>query len=129
MTSYLLLMGNGTAPESWSVGCFGFNSLLRQYFSLYRAVSQKGERKEKRQMRGKVSKHPQPTLTASAIGLCPTTFKLVGHPTLKVYLAPLLHPTIPTPERGELLKERICSQSAAMEFFPRESRRSLKQLW
>ena len=31
------------------VGCFGFNSPLRQYFSLYRAVSQReGEKGEKR---------------------------------------------------------------------------------
>ena len=30
------------------VGCFGFNGPLRQYFSLYRAVSQReGERREK----------------------------------------------------------------------------------
>ena len=35
--------------EIWLVGCFGFNGPLRQYFSLYRAVSQReGERKEKR---------------------------------------------------------------------------------
>ena len=27
---------------SWLVGCFGFNGPLRQYFSLYRAVSQRG---------------------------------------------------------------------------------------
>ena len=34
--------------ESWLVGCFGFNGPLRQYFSLYRAVSQRvGERGEK----------------------------------------------------------------------------------
>ena len=26
---------------SWLVGCFGFNGPLRQYFSLYRAVSQR----------------------------------------------------------------------------------------
>ena len=32
----------------WLVGCFGFNSPLRQYFSLYRAVSQReGERGER----------------------------------------------------------------------------------
>ena len=31
----------------WLVGCFGFNGPLRQYFSLYRAVSQReGEREE-----------------------------------------------------------------------------------
>ena len=34
---------------AWMVGCFGFNGPLRQYFSLYRAVSQReGERREKR---------------------------------------------------------------------------------
>ena len=33
----------------WLVGCFGFNGSLRQYFSLYRGVSQReGEREEKR---------------------------------------------------------------------------------
>ena len=33
----------------WLFGCFGLNGPLRQYFSLYRAVSQReGERKEKR---------------------------------------------------------------------------------
>ena len=31
----------------WLVGCFGLNGPLRQYFSLYRAVSRReGERKE-----------------------------------------------------------------------------------
>ena len=35
-------------PTSWLVGCFGFNAPLRQYFSLYRAVSQReGERGER----------------------------------------------------------------------------------
>ena len=37
-------------PElvGWLVGCFRFNGPLRQYFSLYRAVSQReGERGEK----------------------------------------------------------------------------------
>ena len=34
---------------AWLVGCLGFNGPLRQYFSLYRAVSQReGEREEKR---------------------------------------------------------------------------------
>ena len=36
------------ARRGWLVGCFGFNGPLRQYFSLYRAVSQReGERGEK----------------------------------------------------------------------------------
>ena len=29
--------------QSWLVDCFGFNGPLRQYFSLYRAVSQREE--------------------------------------------------------------------------------------
>ena len=34
--------------DGWLVGCFGLNGPLRQYFSLYRAVSQREEeRKEK----------------------------------------------------------------------------------
>ena len=34
--------------QPWLVGCFGFNGPLRQYFSLYRAVSQReGERGQK----------------------------------------------------------------------------------
>ena len=32
--------------QGWLVGCFGFKGPLRQYFSLYRAVSQR-EEKEK----------------------------------------------------------------------------------
>ena len=37
-----------TIKSDWLVGCFGLNGPLRQYFSLYRAVSQRdGERKEK----------------------------------------------------------------------------------
>ena len=34
--------------DGWLVGCFGFNGPLRQYFSLYRAVSpREGEGNEK----------------------------------------------------------------------------------
>ena len=37
-----------TVIQIWLVGCFGLNGPLRQYFSLYRAVSQReGERIEK----------------------------------------------------------------------------------
>ena len=54
---WLLVLQLGLNPQpfplllkinSWLVGCFGFNDPLRQYFSLYRAVSQReGERGEK----------------------------------------------------------------------------------
>ena len=38
---------NGRVYLIWLVGCFGFSGPLRQYFSLYRAVSQReGERVE-----------------------------------------------------------------------------------
>ena len=40
---------SGSQRSLRRVGCFGFNGPLRQYFSLYRAVSQReGERGEKR---------------------------------------------------------------------------------
>ena len=47
---------------------FGFNGPLRQFFSLYRAVSQReGERGKKGQMRVKMSKKNPPAPTASAV--------------------------------------------------------------
>ena len=65
----------------WLVGCFGFNGPLRQYFSLYRAVSQReGERGEKGQMREKMSKQPQPAPAASATGPCPTIIQISRTP-------------------------------------------------
>ena len=43
-----LLQDMNESLVGWLVGCFGFNGPLRQYFSLYRAVSQReGERGEK----------------------------------------------------------------------------------
>ena len=46
----VLAVGAGVdCSVGWLVGCFGLNGPSRQYFSLYRAVSQReGERKEKR---------------------------------------------------------------------------------
>ena len=74
--NYLFLFQVG-----WLVGCFGFNGPLRQYFSLYRAVSQReGERGEKRQMREKMSKQPPPAPTASATGPCPTIIQISRTP-------------------------------------------------
>ena len=41
-------LGQQRLYRLWLVGCFGFNGPLRQYFSLYWAVSQKeGDRGEK----------------------------------------------------------------------------------
>ena len=57
------------------VGCFGFNGPLRQYFSLYRAVSQREGEREKIE-ENKMSKQPSPAPTASTIGPCPTISKL-----------------------------------------------------
>ena len=83
----------------WMVGCFGFNSPLKQYFSLYRAVSQReGEREEKREREesNNVQTTP-PAPTASAIGPCPTIIQIVGRPGTGILLrtiAPPDHPLI-----------------------------------
>ena len=64
------------------VGCFGFSGPLRQYFSLYRAVSQREGEREERKDRGekKCPNNPPPTPAASAIGPCPTITQIVGRP-------------------------------------------------
>ena len=83
------------AEPSWLVGCFGFNSPLRQYFSLYRAVSQKEGEREERIDESKMSKPPPPAPTASATGPCPTVIKIVGRPgtgSLPRTIAPPDHP-------------------------------------
>ena len=42
------MSGSFKVMVGWLVGCSGFNGPLRQYFSLYQAVSQReGERREK----------------------------------------------------------------------------------
>ena len=47
----------------WLVSCFGFNGPLRQYFSLYRAVSQRVRKKrEKIDERKKNPNNPHPHL-------------------------------------------------------------------
>ena len=79
----------------WLVGCFGFNGPFRQYFSLYRAVSQReGERRE-RIDKSKIVQTIPPAPTASAIGPCPTAIKIVGRPgtgSLPSTIAPPNHP-------------------------------------
>ena len=91
-----LVMLDITTKFGWLVGCFGFNGPLRQYFSLYRAVSQReGEREEKGQRRVKMSKQPPPVPTASAVGPCPTEIKIIGRPgteSLPSTFAPPDHP-------------------------------------
>ena len=58
--------------KGWLVGCFGFSGRLRQYFNLYRAVSQREGERGERIEEGKMSKQPPPAPTASAVGPCPT---------------------------------------------------------
>ena len=86
--SYSLSLG-------WLVGWFGFNGPLRQYFSLYRAVSKgEGERRERIDESKNVQTTP-PAPTASAVGPCPTVIKIVGRPgtgNLPSTIAPPDHP-------------------------------------
>ena len=70
---------NGETAVGWLVG-FGFNGPLRQYFSLYRAVSQRegeGERIDE----SKNVQTTSPAPTASAVGPCPTVVQIVGRPS------------------------------------------------
>ena len=44
LDSRFLSLGDG---PTWLVGCLGFNGPFKQYFSLYRGVSQRRRKKEK----------------------------------------------------------------------------------
>ena len=79
---------------SWLVDCFWFNGPLRQYFGLYRTVSQR-ERERERIDEGKNVQITPPAPTASTIGPCPTVIQIVGrHGTgsLSSTIAPPDHP-------------------------------------
>ena len=88
MTHYLF------RDQDWLVSCFGFNGPSKQYFSLYRAVSQReGEREEKWTDE---SKNVQTTPTRTYY----KRSRSLPHynpsaPALEVYPAPLHHPTTP----------------------------------
>ena len=57
-----MVLGKLPVPGLWLVGCFGFNGPLRQYFSLYRAVSQReGEGRERIDERKNVQTTPTRT--------------------------------------------------------------------
>ena len=74
----------------------GFNGSLRQYFSLYRAVSQReGERGEKEKMRVKMSKQPLPAPTASAVGPCSTVIHIEGRHGTESLLSTIALPDHP----------------------------------
>ena len=81
--------------EGELVGCFGFSGPLRQYFSLYWAVSQREGEREERQRRVKMSKQPSPTPTASAIGPCPTIIQIVGRPSTGILPRTIAPPNYP----------------------------------
>ena len=88
---------NAAVVINWLVGCFGFNGPLRQYFSLYRAVSQRKAEREERIDESKNVQTTPPAPTASAIGPCPTLIKIVGRPgtgSLPSIIAPPDHPTV-----------------------------------
>ena len=65
------------STPSMVVGCFGLNGPLRQYFNLYRAVSQgEGGKKRNDRPEKKMSKQHPPAPTVSAAGPCPTIIQI-----------------------------------------------------
>ena len=65
----------------WLVGCVGLNGPLRQYFSLYRAVSpRQGERKREMIDERKHVQTTPPAPTASAAGPCLTKIQISRTP-------------------------------------------------
>ena len=85
---------NNALMIGWLVGWFGFNGPMRQYFSLYRAVSQReGERKETEENKN-VQTTPTRTYCKRNRPL-PYYIEVVGRPgtgSLPRTIAPLDHP-------------------------------------
>ena len=63
----------------WLVGWFGYNGPSRQYFSLYRAVSQKEGERERIDESKNVQTTPPAPIT-STVGPCPSVIQTVGRP-------------------------------------------------
>ena len=74
---------------------FGLNGLLRQYFSLYRTVSQREREKELRNDRRekKCPNNPTRTPTASTAGPWPTIAQISRNPAPEFHPAPSHNPT------------------------------------
>ena len=66
-------------PRCWLAGCFGLNGPFRQYFSLYRAVSQRERKREMIEER-KYANNPHPHLLQAQQALALLESKLVGRP-------------------------------------------------
>ena len=93
----------------WLVGCFGFNGPLRQYFSLYRAVSQR-EGETKRKMideRKNVKTIPTRTYCKRSRPLPYSNPNKQDALALEVYPAPSHHPTTPLKGQEEGARVRI----------------------
>ena len=71
--------------ECWLVGCFGLNGPLRQYFSLYRAVSQRGGETPALRV-NPASSHPLPGRVAQSIWQLICKSEVLGSmPSLATY--------------------------------------------
>ena len=66
--------------QSQLVGCFGLNRPLRQYFSLYSAVSQRGRKKREMLDERKNVQTTPPAPTASAAGPYPILIQISRTP-------------------------------------------------
>ena len=83
MKSYFVHIALLTVKKTgWLVDCFGLNSLLGQYFSLYRAISQReGEKGEKMiDERKNVQTPPTRTYCKHSLGPCPTIIQISRTP-------------------------------------------------
>ena len=71
-----------SAEAGWLSGCLGFNGPLRQYISLYQAISHReGDRRENDIQEKKCPKmQPPPAPTESPIGPCPIIIQISRMP-------------------------------------------------
>ena len=97
----------------WLVGCFGFNGPLRQYFSLYRSVSQReGERGERIEESKNVQTTPTRTYCKRNRPL-PYFYQIVGRPgtgSLPSTIAPPDHPLLRRKNLERIMRKSVHSK-------------------
>ena len=90
----------------WLVGCLGFNGPLRQYVSLYRAVSQREGERERRERIEEETKNVQTTPTRTYCERSrplPYCIQIVGRPGTGSLPSTIAPPDHPFPLREEAM--------------------------
>ena len=112
LSSVLNIVIYATSLRCWMVGCFRFNGPLRQYFSLYWAVSQRQGERKMIDERNKSPNNTHPHLLLAQKVIAPQLSKSAERPGTESYLDVVLSidndTNPPPPPPPEPKKPKYC---------------------